>query len=152
MKLAYPTAGTPERTPAQWADHHRRVVAILIALGLLGSYPMGVFFLAIMTAPHPQPAAPAPIRGAGVVLSMNDSMSAITVQHSGVPQLNLGPGSTSFRADPSVFKRTEVGDLLTFDLVQENGVYTITRTQPSAAPDEAAPLKPPISSPNTPPR
>ena len=113
------------------------MVAILIALGLIGSYPMGVFLMAVLSAPlKPQPAAPAvrPIRAAGVVLSMNDTTETITVQHSGVPALNLQAGTTSFRADDAVFKRTEVGDRISFDLTPESGVYTITGSQPSPAP------------------
>jgi len=123
-----------ERTAQEWAAHHRKVVAILIAIGLIGSYPTGVFVMAVLTAPRtPAPAAPAarPIRGAGVVVSMNDTLGAITVQHGGVPELNLPAGATSFRADPAVFKRTYVGDRISFDLAQEAGVYTITATQPS---------------------
>jgi hypothetical protein len=48
-----------------------------------------------------------------------------------VPEINLAPGTTSFRADPAVFKRTEVGDRISFDLTPEAGVYTITASQPS---------------------
>ena len=126
-----------ERTAQEWADHHRKVVAILIAIGLIGSYPMGVFLMAVLTAQlRPAPAAPAapavrPIRAAGVVVSMNDTLGAIAVQHAGVPELNLPAGTTSFRADPAVFKRTFVGDRISFDLTREAGVYTITASQPS---------------------
>ena len=112
-------------------------VAILIALGVIGSYPMGVFVMAVLTAPlKPAPAAPAvrPIRAAGVVVSMNDTLGSIAVQHLGVPELNLPAGTTSFRADPAVFKRTEVGDRITFDLTRQAGVYAITATQPSPEP------------------
>jgi Cu/Ag efflux protein CusF len=146
-KLAYPRSSSEavarkripvfapkERTAQEWAAHHRKVVAILIALGLIGSYPMGVFLMAVLTAPHrPAPAAPAarPIRASGVVVSMNDTLGAIAVQHAGVPELNLPAGTTSFRADPAVFKRTEVGDRISFDLTREAGVYTITASQPS---------------------
>jgi len=138
LKLTSPTIfARRELTAQEWADHHRKVVAILIALGLIGSYPTGVFLLAVLTAPlKPQPAAPAvrPIRAAGVVLSMNDSTETITVQHAGVPALNLQAGTTSFRADQAVFKRTEVGDRISFDLTPEAGVYTITGSQPSPQP------------------
>jgi Cu/Ag efflux protein CusF len=133
-KLTYPVFQSRERTAQEWASHHRKVVAILIALGLIGSYPMGVFLMAVLTAPlRPAPAAPAtrPIRAAGVVVSMNDTLGAIAVQHAGVPELNLPAGTTSFRADPAVFKRTEVGDRISFDLTREAGVYTITASQPS---------------------
>jgi Cu/Ag efflux protein CusF len=133
-KLTYPVLPPRERTAQEWAAHHRKVVAILIALGLIGSYPMGVFLMALITAPlKPAPAAPAvrPIRASGVVVSMNDTLGAITVQHAGVPELNLPAGTTSFRADPAVFKRTYVGDRISFDLAQEAGVYTITASQPS---------------------
>lgn len=126
-----------ERTAQEWADHHRKVVAVLIALGVIGSYPMGVFLMAVLTAPlKPVPAAPAvrPIRASGVVVSMNDTLGSIAVQHSGVPELNLPPGATSFRADPGVFRRTEVGDRISFDLTREAGVYTITASQPSPEP------------------
>lgn len=126
-----------ERTAQEWAAHHRRVVAILIALGLIGSYPMGVFLMAVLTAPKPQPAAaPAatPIRASGVVVSMNDTLQAIAVQHPGVPELNLAAGTTSFRAAPQVFKRTYVGDRISFDLTPEGGVYTITASQLSPEP------------------
>ena len=67
---------------------------------------------------------------------MNDAMGAITVQHHGVPGLNIAPGSTSFRADSAVYKRTEIGDRITFSLTPEDGVYTITGAEPSAAPDD----------------
>jgi Cu/Ag efflux protein CusF len=110
------------------------VVAILIALGLIGSYPMGVFLMAVLTAPlRPAPAAPAApaIRASGVVVSMNDTTETITIQHPGVPELNLAAGATSFRADMAVFKRTEVGDRISFDLKREGGVYTIIGSQPS---------------------
>jgi hypothetical protein len=122
-----------ERTAQEWADHHRKVVAILIALGLIGSYPMGLLLMAVLTAPRPAPAAAAvhPIRASGVVVSMNDTLGAIAVQTPGVPELNLAPGTTSFRADPAVFKRTEVGDRISFDLTPQAGVYTITASQPS---------------------
>jgi Cu/Ag efflux protein CusF len=135
LKLTYPAILVPrERSAQEWADHHRKVVAILIALGLIGSYPMGVFLLAVLTAPlKPQAAAPAAhrIRSSGVVLSMNDSNATITVQHPGLPELNLQAGATSFRADSAVFKRTEVGDQISFDLTPEAGIYTITATQPA---------------------
>ena len=85
MKFATPISWARDRTPAQWAEHHVRVVILLIALGVLASYPMGVFVLAIMTAPHPQPAAA-----------------------------------------PPIFKRTEVGDQLSFKLSPQDGVYVIT--------------------------
>jgi len=135
-KLAYPPFALRERTAQEWAEHHRKVVAILVALGLIGSYPMGLFLMAVLTAPRAGPAAPAvhPIRASGVVVSMNDTLGAIAVQHPGVPELNLAPGTTSFRADPAVFKRTEVGDRISFDLTPEGGVYTITATQPSPQP------------------
>lgn len=133
-KLTYPVFPPRERTAQEWADHHRKVVAILIALGLIGSYPAGVFLMAVLTAPlnpAPAPAAPAvrPIRASGVVVSMNDTLSAITVQHAPVPELNLPAGTTSFRADPAVFKRTYIGDRISFDLAREAGVYTITASQ-----------------------
>jgi Cu/Ag efflux protein CusF len=138
LKLTYPAILTPrERTTQEWADHHRKVVAVLIALGLIGSYPMGVFLLAVLTAPlKPQPASPTvrPFRASGVVLSMNETTETIAVQHSGVPGLNLAAGTTSFRADDAVFKRTEVGDRISFDLTPEQGVYTITGSQPSPEP------------------
>jgi Cu/Ag efflux protein CusF len=128
-----------ERTAQEWADHHRKMVVVLIALGVIGSYPMGVFLMAVLTAPlRPEaPAAPPaarPIRAAGVVLSMNDTTGTITVQHRGVPELNLPAGTTSFRADPGVSRRTLVGDRISFDLAQEGGVYTITASQPSPQP------------------
>jgi Cu/Ag efflux protein CusF len=133
-KLTYSVFPPRERTAQEWASHHRRVVAILIALGLIGSYPMGVFLMAVLTAPlRPAPAAPAApaIRASGVVVSMNDTTETITIQHPGVPELNLAAGATSFRADLAVFKRTEVGDRISFDLKREGGVYTITGSQPS---------------------
>lgn len=132
-----PIFAARERTAQEWADHHRKVVAVLIALGVIGSYPMGVFLMAVLTAPlKPVPAAPAvrPIRASGVVVSMNDTLGSIAVQHLGVPELNLPAGATSFRADPSVFRRTEVGDRISFDLTREAGVYTITGSQPSPEP------------------
>src|SRR4051812_24853410 len=101
-KLTYPAAFARVRTPEEWAGHHRRVVAVLIALGLLCSYPMGVFLMAVATAPlRAPPAAPAvrPIKGAGVVVSMNDATGTVAVQHAGVPELSLAPGTNSFRAD-----------------------------------------------------
>ena len=134
-KLTYPAFFAPrERTAQEWANHHRKVVAILIALGVIGSYPTGVFLMAVLTSSlKPAPAAQGarPIRAAGVVLSMNDTTETISVQHSGVPGLNLQAGTTSFRADDAVFKRTEVGDRISFDLTPEAGVYTITASQPS---------------------
>jgi Cu/Ag efflux protein CusF len=126
-----------ERTAQEWADHHRKVVVILIVLGVIASYPMGVFVMAVLTAPlKSAPAAPAvrPIRATGVVVSMNDTLGSIAIQHLGVPELNLPAGTTSFRADPAVFKRTEVGDRITFDLTRQAGVYAITATQPSPEP------------------
>jgi Cu/Ag efflux protein CusF len=137
LKRTYPAIFTRDRTPRQWAEHHSRVVAILVALGLLGSYPMGVFLIAVLTAPlRPPPAAPAvrPIRGAGVVLSMNETTGAMAIQHSGVPELGISAGATSFRADPAVLKRTEVGDRINFDLTPEGGVYTVTGVRPSPEP------------------
>jgi len=138
LKLTYPAIfARRERTAQEWADHHRKVVAILIALGVIGSYPTGVFLMAVVTASLKPPAtAPAqrPIRGSGVVVSMNDTLGSIAVQHQGVPELNLPPGATSFRADPAVFRRTEVGDRISFDLSREAGVYTITGSQPSPEP------------------
>ena len=134
LKLTHPLSAPRERTAQEWAAHHRKVVAILIVLGLIGSYPMGVFVMAVLTAPRgAAPAAPAvrPIRASGVVVSMNDTLGAIAVQHPGVPELNLPAGTSSFRADPGVFKRTEVGDRISFDLTPEAGVYTITGSQPS---------------------
>jgi len=128
MKFATPTFWTQDRTPAQWAEHHARVVVVLIALGVLASYPVGVFVLALATAPRPRPviaAAPA-IGGSGVVLSMNDAMGTITIQHAGVPQLGLPPGATAFPAAATIFKRTEVGDQLSFRLSRLDGVYVIT--------------------------
>jgi len=132
--VTYPSFFAPrERTAQEWADHHRKVVAILIALGLIGSYPMGLLLMAVLTAPKPTPAAPVvhAIRTSGVVVSMNDTLGAIAIQHPGVPELNLAPGTTSFRADPGIYKRTYVGDRISFDLTPEAGVYTITATQPS---------------------
>ena len=126
MKFATPISWARDRTPAQWAEHHVRVVILLIALGVLASYPMGVFVLAIMTAPHPQPAAAPAVGGSGVVLSMNDAMGTNSIQHTGVPLLNLPPGTTAFRAAPPIFKRTEVGDQLSFKLSPQDGVYVIT--------------------------
>ena len=87
----------------------------------------------ITPLPSPAPAA-RPIRASGVVVSMNDTLGSIVVQHSGVPELNLSAGATSFRADPAVFKRTEVGDRISFDLTRQAGVYAITGTQPSPEP------------------
>lgn len=138
LKLTPAAVFTPrERTAQEWADHHRKVVAILIAVAVIGSYPTGVFLMAVVTASlKPPPAAPAvrPIRATGVVVSMNDTLGSIAVQHTGVPELNLQPGTTSFRADPGVFKRTEVGDRISFDLTRLAGIYTITGTQPSPEP------------------
>jgi hypothetical protein len=133
-KLTYPAVPARERTHDQWVEHHRRVVAILIAAGLLVSYPMGVFLMAVLSAAlKPAPAAPAlrPIHGSGIVLSMNDATGTIAVQHAGVPELNLAPGTTSFRAGGGVLKSAQVGDRISFDLTPEDGVYAITRTQPS---------------------
>jgi Cu/Ag efflux protein CusF len=126
-----------ERTHEQWVEHHRRVVAILIAFGLLISYPMGVFLVAVLTASfRPAPAAPTvrPIRGSGIVVSRNDTTGTIAVQHAGVPELNIAAGTTSFRANGAVLRRTEEGDRITFDLTPVGGVYTITGTEP--APDQ----------------
>jgi hypothetical protein len=129
MKLMSPAVWAQDRTPAQWASHHMRVVALLIAIGLLGSYPMGVFVLAVLTAPRPQAAnAPTP-SGAGIVVSMNDTMGTISIQHSGIPLLGLAPGTTAFRAAAPIFKRTEVGDDLDFGLSQQDGVYVITSAE-----------------------
>jgi len=136
-KLTYPAAFTRDRTVEQWVEHHRRVVAILITAGLLCSYPMGVFLMAVATAPlRPAPAAPVPkpIRGAGVVVSMNENTGTMVVQHSGVQALDIAPGATSFRADAAVLGRTQVGDRINFDLTREGGAYTITGTQ--ASPEE----------------
>ena len=132
--LTYPAAAAPRtRTPEQWASHHRRVVAVLIALGLLCSYPAGVFLMAVLAAPLHHPSAPAlrPIKGAGVVVSMNDATGAVAVQHAGVPELNLPAGTTAFRASAEVLRRTQVGDHISFDLTPEDGIYTITGTQPA---------------------
>lgn len=138
MKLMSPAAWAQDRTPAQWASHHMRVVALLIAIGLLGSYPMGVFVLAVLTAPHPQAAnAPAP-SGSGVVVSMNDTMGTISIQHSGIPLLGLPAGTTAFRAAAPIFKRTEVGDQLDFGLSQQDGVYIITSADNAVTGRQAA--------------
>jgi Cu/Ag efflux protein CusF len=139
MKLMSPAAWAQDRTPAEWASHHTRVVALVIALGLLGSYPMGVFVLAVLTAPRPQAAnTPAP-SGSGVVVSMNDAMGAISIQHSGIPLLNMPAGTTAFRAAPPIFKRTEVGDQLNFRLTQQDGVYVITSVENEITGASAAP-------------
>jgi len=60
------------------AEHHRRVVAALIVPGRLASYPMGVFLMAVVTTslPPPAPTAP-PIRGSGIVVSMNDAAAGL---------------------------------------------------------------------------
>ena len=57
---------------------------------------------------------------------MNDVMGTITLQHAGVANLGLPAGTAAFRADPSILRRTEVGDLLNFSLSKEAGVYVIT--------------------------
>ena len=128
IKLTTPASWAQDRTPAEWARHHMRVVAVLIGLALLTSYPAGVFALALLTAPKPQPAeAAGPVmHGSGVVLSMNDTLGAISIQHSGVPSLGMPAGTTAFRAAPQVFKRTEVGDQIDFSLTRQGGIYVIT--------------------------
>ncbi len=141
MKFASPAAWAQDRTPAQWAEHHVRVVVLLIALGVLGSYPAGVFVLALLTAPHPPPASTPAIAGSGVVLSMNDAMSVISIQHKGVPQLNLPAGTTAFPAAATVFKHTEVGDLLSFKLSRVGEIYQITSTEPATADDATVPRR-----------
>ena len=127
-KFASPASvWTPkDRTPAEWATHHRRVVALLIALGLLCSYPVGVFAVALWTAPRPTPAAAPAIAGSGVVLSTNDATGTVSIQHTGIPALGLAPGAAAFRAAPDLFKRIYVGDQLTFHLTRDQGAYAIT--------------------------
>jgi Cu/Ag efflux protein CusF len=138
MKFTSPAAWAQERTPAQWANHHVRVVVLLIALAVLGSYPMGVFVLAVLTAPRPQAADARLPSGEGIVVSMNDTMGTISIQHSGVPQLNMAPGTTAFRAAAPIFKRTEVGDQLDFSLSQQDGVYVITSADNAVTGTQAA--------------
>jgi Cu/Ag efflux protein CusF len=135
-KLTYSAMFGRDRTPQQWAEHHHRVVAVLVALGLVCSYPMGVFIIGILAAPlTPARVVPArPIRAAGVVLSMNETTGAMAIQHFGVRDLNLPAGATTFRADPAVLRRTQVGDRISFDLTPVGGVYTITSAEPSPLP------------------
>ena len=142
MKWTTPAEWARHRTSAQWAEHHLKVVLLLVGLALICSYPMGVFVLAMLTAPHPTPAsspAAAAIEGSGIVISMNDGLNAITVQHTGIPALNLAPGTTSFRAAEPIFKRTEVGDQLNFRLTKQDGVYVITSMQNSVTGTQTAP-------------
>jgi hypothetical protein len=143
-KLKTPHEWARDRTPDQWADHHMKVVMILIALGVFVSYPMGVFVLDALSAAHQAkkaahaPAPAAPIDGSGVVLSMNDSTGIITIQHSGAPRLGLAPGVTGFRASPEILKRTEVGDQVIFRLAKDGDAYAITVLQIPAFKDSVA--------------
>ena len=117
------------------------MVALLVALGLLASYPMGVFVMALIAAPRPQAAAAPAVSGSGVVLSMNDAMGTISIQHTGVPLLNLAPGVTAFPAAAPVFKRIEVGDQLSFRLSQQGGVYVISSADNGATAVDATPRR-----------
>jgi hypothetical protein len=131
-KPTTPAAWAQHRTPAEWADHHLKVVVLLIGIGVFASYPFGMFVLAAATAAIHARAAPSsppaakPISGFGLVVAMNDSMGTITIQQTGIPEIDLQPGTTGFRASPGILKRTEVGDQLNFRLSKEGEVYVIT--------------------------
>jgi hypothetical protein len=119
-----------DRTPAEWANHHVRVVGVLIVLLVLSAYPVGVFVLSLMGARHQQTAAAAQGQvddrptGSGVVLSMNDT--TMTVQHGPVRGAPIGPGATAFLTDPRILERTRVGDQVIFFLApQPGGAYAI---------------------------
>ncbi|MDB5458791.1 MAG: putative copper efflux system periplasmic protein CusF [Caulobacteraceae bacterium] len=132
LKLTTPHEWARHRTPGQWADHHLKVVTLLVMIAVFGSYPVGVFVLQTvgnaLRARDAPAAAPSlrPIEGFGSVIAMNDTMGTITIQHSGIPQLDIPAGTTGFRASSPVIKRTEVGDQLNFRLSKEGDLYVIT--------------------------
>jgi Cu/Ag efflux protein CusF len=144
LKLKTPHEWARDKTPEQWADHHMKVVIILIALAVFVSYPVGVFVLdAAMAARHAKAASASPaaqsVDGSGVVLSSNDSTGTITIQHSGVPRLGLAPGATMFHASPEIIKRTAVGDQVIFRLAKGGDAYVVTALQIPAFKDRTDP-------------
>ena len=128
LKFASPvSAWTPkERTHAEWADHHRRVVVLLLALGVLCSYPAGVFTLALLTAPKPAPVAAQAISSSGVVVAMNDNTGTISIQHEAIPAFSLPAATTAFRSEPGLRKRIYIGDQLTFHMDRQGSGFAIT--------------------------
>ena len=130
VKIITPHQWAKDKTPAEWANHHIKVVTILIVLLLLSAYPAGVFALSMLTAHHnsqASAAAPGDARpsGSGVVLSTNDT--SMTVQHGGAPQIGLAAGTTGFPTAAPILRRTQVGDHVTFYLSRTNdGPWTIT--------------------------
>jgi hypothetical protein len=119
-----------DRTPAQWANHHVRVVGVLIILLLLCAYPAALFVMSVIGVRHEAKAAAVQRQaddrptGSGVVLSMNDT--TMTVQHGQVSGAPIGPGTTAFLTAPRILERTRVGDQVTFFLVpQPGGAYAI---------------------------
>jgi Cu/Ag efflux protein CusF len=135
LKLKTPHQWARDRTPEQWADHHMKVVIVLIVLGVFVSYPMGVFILDAATAArHAKSAAatapaPAPIDGSGVVVARNDTTGTVTIQHLGVPRFSLAPGATAFRASADILKKTDVGDQVIFRLAKDGDAYVVTELQ-----------------------
>jgi hypothetical protein len=134
----------PRPTPEQWADHHMKVVIILIALAIFVSYPMGVFVLDAMSASRHAKAASAspaspPVDGSGIVLSSNESTGVLTIQHAGAPRLGLMPGATAFRASSDIIKRTAVGDQVIFRLAKDGDAFVVTTLQIPAFRDRTDP-------------
>ena len=99
-----------DRTPAQWANHHVRVVGVLIILLLLCAYPAALFVMSVIGVRHEEKAAAVQRQaddrpsGLGVVLSMNDT--TMTVQHGQVSGAPIGPGTTAFLTAPRILERT----------------------------------------------
>jgi len=144
LKLKTPHEWARDKTPEQWADHHMKVVVILIALAVFVSYPVGVFVLDAATASRHAKAASAspaaaPIDGSGVVLSSNESTGTITIQHAGASRLGLAPGVTVFHASPEIIKRTAVGDQVIFRLAKDGDAYDVTALQIPAFKDRTDP-------------
>ena len=130
-KLVTPHQWAKDRTPDQWANHHVRVVGILVVLLLLCAYPTALFVMSVIGVRHEEKAAAAAqvpaddrINGSGVVLSMNDT--SMTVQHGQVSGAPIGPGTTAFPTAPRILARTRVGDQVTFFLdKQPDGSFAI---------------------------
>jgi Cu/Ag efflux protein CusF len=144
LNLKTPHQWARDRTPEQWADHHMKVVVVLIALAVFVSYPMGVFILdAASAARHARSAAasaPAPAPdGSGVVVARNDTTGTITIQHSGVARLGLMPGATPFRAPADIIKKTDVGDQVIFTVAKDGDGYAVTELQIPAFKDRSDP-------------
>jgi hypothetical protein len=144
VKFKTPHEWARDRTPEQWADHHMKVVIVLIALAVFVSYPMGVFVLDAMSASRHAKAASAaptapPIDGSGVVLSSNESTGTLTIQHAGAPRLGLMPGATAFHASSDIIKRTAVGDQVIFRAAKDGDAYTVTELQIPAFKDRSDP-------------